>query len=240
MNKRVLLKLSGEALRGNQESPYDLQAIKEIVENIKLVADQKIQIGLVIGGGNIYRGHNIMSMTSSKMQNTQIKGDQMGMLSTLTNALFLEQIMKNIYGLKVRVFSAINIPSICQFYQPEEANKSMESSEIAIFAGGIGTPFFTTDTAAVLRAIETGCDLLIKATLVDGIYSSNPALDTKAEKIKQITYQEILTKRLKVMDMTAIALAQEYNMPIKICSIKEKGSLIGALNNQGKFTLVTQ
>jgi uridylate kinase len=232
--KRVLLKISGEALMGNKQFGHDYETIKRIAEDIKEVKDLGVEVCIVVGGGNIYRG-----IDASLLGIERAAADYIGMLATVINALALQNIMEsgNIY---TRVLSAIPMPSICESYIPRKAKRHMEKGRAVIFAGGTGNPFFTTDSAAVLRAVEMNCDLLLKGTQVDGVYDSDPLKNPNAIKYHRITYTDVLKDNLQVMDMAAIALARENKLPIKVFSIKEKGNFVKVLKSEGNYTKIQE
>jgi uridylate kinase len=230
--KRILLKVSGEALMGEKQSGHDYETIKRIAEDIKEVVDLGAELCIVVGGGNIYRG-----IDASLLGMERAAADYIGMLATVINALALQNIME---GTKIytRVLSAIPMMSICESYIRRKAKRHMEKGRVVIFAGGTGNPFFTTDSAAVLRAIEMNCDLLLKGTQVDGVYDFDPVLNPDAVKYDKITYTDVLRHNLKVMDMAAIALARENSLPIKVFSIKEKGNFARVLQGNGVYTKI--
>jgi uridylate kinase len=230
--KRVLLKLSGEALMGDKGFGHDFDTLKRIAEDVKEVIDMGVQVCIVVGGGNICRGS-----TASAMGMERAAADYMGMLATVINSLAMQNVLES-YNIFTRVQSAIPMLSICEPYIRRRAKRHMEKSRVVIFAAGTGNPFFTTDSAAVLRAIEMNCDLLLKGTQVDGVYSSDPHKNKDAVKFENITYTEVLKNNLNVMDMAAIALARENNLPIKIFSIKEKGNFARVLKNEGSYTKI--
>lgn len=230
--KRILLKVSGEALMGQRQFGHDYETIKRIAEDIKEVVDLGAEVCIVVGGGNIYRG-----IDASLLGMERAAADYIGMLATVINALALQNIMEST-KIYTRVLSAIPMMSICESYIRRKAKRHMEKGRVVIFAGGTGNPFFTTDSAAVLRAIEMNCDLLLKGTQVDGVYDFDPALNTDAVKYDKITYTDVLRDNLKVMDMAAIALARENNLPIKVFSIKEKGNFARVLQGNGIYTKI--
>ncbi len=232
--RRILLKVSGEALMGNLPYGQDQTVIERICEEVAEVHNVGAEICLVVGGGNIYRG---MAGAAGGME--RASADYMGMLATVLNALALQNTMEKM-GLHTRVLSAITITEMCEPYIRRRAIRHMEKGRIVIFAAGTGNPFFTTDTAAALRAVEMGCDALFKGTQVDGIYSADPKKDKKAVHLPNLTYQEVLTKNLQVMDASAIALARDNKLPIVVFSIQEKGSLARVVRGQGKFTEVVE
>lgn len=230
--KRILLKLSGEALMGDKNYGHDIDTLKRIAEDIKDLVDLGLQICIVVGGGNIYRGINAQAMGMERSA-----ADYMGMLGTVINSLALQTILES-YKIYTRVQSAIPMMSVCEPYIRRRAKRHMEKGRVVIFAAGTGNPFFTTDSAAVLRAIEMNCDLLLKGTQVDGVYSADPHKDDTAVRFDNITYTEVLKNNLNVMDMAAIALARENQLPIKVFSIKDRGNLIKVIKSEGKYTKI--
>jgi uridylate kinase len=232
INKRVLLKLSGESLMGEQQYGQDFQTMKRISEDIKAVLDQGIEVCIVVGGGNIYRG-----IQGANIGIERAIADQMGMLATVINSLALQNTLEKA-GIDTRVQSAIPMTSISEPFIRRRAMRHMEKGRVVIFAAGTGNPFFTTDTAAVLRAIEMNCDILLKGTKVNGIYCSDPMKNTNAKKYESITYDDVLKNNLNVMDMSAIALARENNLPIHVFSIKENGSFLKVLQGSGSYTRI--
>ncbi len=229
---RVLLKISGEALMGKKEYGQDLTTVKRICNEIISVHELGIQICLVVGGGNIFRG-----MNAAEIGMHQASADYMGMLATVMNALALQNSLENM-GMETRVLSAITMNEVCEPFIRRRAIRHMERGRIVICAAGTGNPFFTTDTAAALRAMELGCDLLLKATQVDGIYSADPKKDKKAKFYKSLTYKEVLERDLKVMDGTAVALARDNKLPIVVFSIHKDGGFKDAIKGEGKFTII--
>lgn len=230
--KRILLKVSGEALMGDKKFGHDHNIIELIAKDIKEVVDLGIEVCIVVGGGNICRGQ-----VASDLGIDRASGDHMGMLATTINALALQNVIAR-QNLQVRVQSAISMIKICEPFIRQKAIRHMEKGRIVIFAAGIGNPFFTTDSAAALRSIEMKCDYLIKGTHVDGVYDSDPKTNPNAKRYTKISYDDVLQKNLKVMDMAAISVARENNMPIKVFSIKTPGNLLHVLRGQGKFTLI--
>jgi uridylate kinase len=232
--KRVLLKLSGEALMGDKPLGLDVLTLKRIASDIKEVVELGIQLSIVVGGGNIYRG-----VEASTQGMERAAADYMGMLATIINALGLQNILEA-EGIHTRVLSAIPMMSICEPYIRRKAARHMEKGRVVIFAAGTGNPFFTTDSAAVLRAIEMNCDLLLKGTQVDGVYSDDPKRNPHAKKYQNISYTDILKDSLNVMDMAAIALARENKLPIKVFSIKEEGNIARVIKSEGNFTKIIE
>lgn len=230
--KRVLFKVSGEALMGDKQFGHDYSTMYSIAEDIKEVVDQGVQVCIVVGGGNIYRG------TQASIQGIErVVADNMGMLGTVINALALQDMMEKL-GMSVRVQSAVTMLTICEQYIRRRAKRHLDKGRVVIFAAGFGQPFFSTDNAAVLRAIEMQCDLLLKATKVSGVYTKDPVTHSDATKHDVVTYDTILRDKLKVMDMAAIALAEENNLPIKVFSIKEKGNFARVLRGEGSYTKI--
>jgi len=230
--KRILLKLSGEALMGDQQYGQHLPTLRRISEEIKSVHKLGIQISIVVGGGNIFRG---MQAAESGME--RAAADYMGMLATVMNALALQNILEGI-GVETRVLSAIGMQSVCEPFIRRRAIRHMEHGRVVICAAGTGNPFFTTDTAAALRAMELDCEGLFKGTQVDGVYSADPKKDKNAIKYENVTYKEVLEKDLKVMDGAAIALARENELPIIVFNIHEAGAFEKVINGKGSFTIV--
>jgi uridylate kinase len=230
--KRVLFKVSGEALMGDKKFGHDIDTLNGIAADIKEVCKLGVEVCVVVGGGNICRGAD-----ASVLGMERASADYMGMLATVINALALQNAIEQA-GIYTRVLSAIPMTSICEPFIRRRARRHMEKGRVVIFAAGIGSPFFTTDSAAVLRAVEMNCDVLLKGTNVDGVYSSDPKKDKEATKYTEITYTDVLKDNLKVMDMAAIAVARENELPIKVFSIKERGNFARVLQNQGEYTLI--
>ncbi len=230
--KRVLLKLSGEALMGSLPYGQDGAILSRIAADIQNVVKTGVQLCVVVGGGNIYRG---IEGAAHGME--RASADYMGMLATVLNALALQNTLEGI-GLDTRVLSAINMMQVCEPYVRRRALRHLERGRVVIFAAGTGNPFFTTDTAGTLRAIEMGCDAIMKATQVDGVYSADPKKDKKAKRFERLTYHDVLVKDLKVMDASAISLARENNIPIIVFSIHEKDSIFEVVHGKGKYTLI--
>ncbi len=230
--KRVLLKLSGEALVGDGSYGISPEMIKSLALDLKSVFELNIQLCIVIGGGNIYRG---LSGAARGMDRTT--GDYMGMLATVMNSLALQNALEEI-NVQTRVQSALPISAVCEPYIRRKAFRHLEKKRIVIFAAGTGNPYFTTDTAAALRASEMNCDVMIKATLVDGIYSSDPKKDKNAIRYEKLSYMDVLSKDLQVIDASAVSLARENKIPLIISSIFENGNLVNILKGKGVFTIV--
>ena len=231
---RVLLKLSGEALMGERDYGLDPEMVDRVAQEVRVVAELGVEICLVIGGGNIFRG---MSGAANGME--RATADYMGMLATVMNALAMQSALERA-GAQTRVLSAIPMQSICEPYIRRRAVRHMEKGRIVIFAAGTGNPFFTTDTAAALRASEMGCDALLKATKVDGVYSADPMTDPSAERYDQLSYLDVLSRDLKVMDASAISLARENAIPIIVFSIRDSGAFANVIKGEGKYTIITK
>jgi len=230
--ERVLVKLSGEALAGDKGYGIDLGVIEPIAKDIAAAADMGVQICLVVGGGNIYRG-----LMASESGMDRARADYMGMLATVMNALALQTAIERA-GPSARVLSAIPMPTVCEPYIRDKALDHLEKGRVVIFAGGTGNPFFTTDTAAALRAAEMECQALYKGTQVDGVYSADPKKVSGAKRYDALSYDEVLKQDLKIMDGAAIALARDNRIPIIVFSIKSQGSLALELQGQGASTTI--
>lgn len=228
--KRVLVKVSGEQLAGESEDVFNVGAINKIAAELKDIHAQGVQVGVVIGGGNILRGKEAAANGIVAAQ-----AHQMGMLATVINALALQSALEAA-GVYTRVMSAIEIAQVCEPYIRRRAMRHLEKGRVVIFAGGTGNPFFTTDTTGALRAIEIGAEIYIKATKVDGIYTGDPKKDPNAKHLPTISYKDVLVDDLKVMDGSAIALCRENGLPLMVC---KTGSVVAALNGTAKHTLVT-
>ena len=230
--RRVLLKLSGEALMGNEDYGIDPIVIKAIAAEIIVAQQSGVQIGVVIGGGNIFRG---AGLAESGMD--RVTGDHMGMLATVINALALADALEKL-GAYSRVMSAIKINEVCEDYIRRRAIRHLEKGRIAIFAAGTGNPFFTTDSAAALRASEIGADLLLKATKVDGIYDSDPKKNPNAKRFEELGYDEVISRNLQVMDTAAFALCRDNKVPLRIYDMMQPGALMRILRGESLGTLV--
>ena len=230
--KRILLKLSGESLMGEKQYGIDEKRIAEYATQIKEIADMGIEIGIVICGGNIFRG---LSGTSKGVD--RVKGDQMGMLATVINSLALSSALEKI-GQKAQVFTAINMFPIGEYYSKWRAIEAMQNGTVAIISGGTGNPFFTTDTGSALRGIEIEAEVMLKGTRVDGIYTADPEKDPTAKKFDKISYDEIYTRGLKVMDLTATTLCKENHLPIIVFDMDTVGNLKKVLSGENIGTLV--
>jgi uridylate kinase len=231
--KKILLKMSGEVLMGDALFGIDTKTIEAVAEDIKEVVEHGIELCLVIGGGNIFRG---VSLAGKGMD--RANADYMGMLATVMNALALQGALEKI-GVYTRVQSAIPMDAVCEPYIRRRALRHLEKGRVVIFAAGLGAPFFTTDTPAALRTAEMGCDALFKGTSVDGVYTADPKKDQSAKRYDSLSYQEVLAKDLRVMDASAIALMRDNQIPIVVFSIRERGNFLKVLKGQGVFTTIT-
>mgnify|MGYP000129425843 CR=1 FL=1 len=230
--KRVLLKLSGEALMGDAEYGIQPEVISRFAKEIAELSAQGIELGIVIGGGNIFRGAGLAAKGMDR-----VSGDHMGMLATVMNALALQDALEA-HGTYCRVMSAIRINEICEEYIRRRAVRHLEKGRIVIFAAGTGSPFFTTDSAASLRAVEVDADLLLKATQVDGVYSADPKTDPTATRYTELTYDEVINNRLAVMDTTAVVMCQEHSMPLRVFDVHKTGNLTKIVYGEDIGTLV--
>ncbi|MCU0755114.1 MAG: UMP kinase [Xanthomonadales bacterium] len=230
--KRILLKFSGEALLGAADYGIDPAVLGQVAREVIDVAALGVQVGLVIGGGNIFRGAGLANKGMDRAT-----ADQMGMLATVMNALAFQDALEKL-GARVRVMSAVKINAVCEDYIRRRAIRHLEKGRIVICAGGTGNPFFTTDSAAALRAIEIGADLLLKATKVDGLYSADPFKDPTATRYDSCTFDEVLVRNLQVMDTTAIALCRDHRMPLRIYDMTRAGALTGIVRGESVGTLV--
>ncbi|MEC9368789.1 MAG: UMP kinase [Pseudomonadota bacterium] len=231
--KRVLIKISGEALMGDAASGIDVAVTDRIARDLKAVSDQGMQICLVVGGGNIFRG---MAGVAQGME--RAAADYMGMLATVMNAIAVQNALERI-GTPARVLSAIPMPTVCESFIRPRAVRHLEKGRVVIFAAGTGNPYFTTDTAAALRASEMACDAMVKWTQVDGVYSADPKRDPGAQRYERLSYADVLARDLKVMDGAAIALARDNDIPIIVCSMGEEGGLPRVLRGEGRYTVVS-
>ncbi|NPA36198.1 MAG: UMP kinase [Chlorobi bacterium] len=230
--KRILLKLSGESLMGEQGHGIDPKRLNDYAEQIKDITGMGVQTGIVIGGGNIFRG-----LSGASKGFDRYKGDQMGMLATVINALALSSALENI-GVKARVLSAIRMEPIGELYSKPKAIAALENGEVVIFSAGTGNPYFTTDTGSSLRAIEIEADAMLKGTRVDGVYTADPEKDPNAVKFDEITYDEIYNRGLKVMDLTATTMCKENNMPIVVFDMDTYGNLKKVVSGENIGTVV--
>jgi uridylate kinase len=230
--QRILLKFSGEALMGEKEFGIDPAVIKQVSSEVKQLVDDGVQVAIVIGGGNIFRG---VSLSAAGMDRTT--GDHMGMLATVINSLALQDGMEKA-GLSVRVMSALTIHQVCEDYIRRRAIRHLEKGRVVIFAAGTGNPYFTTDSAASLRGIEIGVDVVIKATKVDGVYSDDPLSNPDAKKYDKLSFDDVINNKLAVMDTTAIVLCRDNNTPIVVFNMNKKGALTNVVNGLDEGTVV--
>ncbi len=232
-NSRILLKLSGEALMGDEDYGIDPDLLNRIAGEVRQLVDMGVQVGIVIGGGNIFRG---AGLARSGMD--RVTGDHMGMLATVINALALQDGLER-QGLEARVMSALQVHEICEDYIRRRAVRHLEKGRVVVFGAGTGNPFFTTDTAAALRAIEISADMLVKATKVDGVYSSDPATNPDAKKFSRVSYDRVITEKLNVMDATAIVMCRDNDMPLRVFNLHNEGDLVSLVQGNDVGTLVS-
>jgi len=230
--KRILLKLSGEALQGSKQFGIDPLMVRQYAEEVKAAADLGAQVAIVIGGGNIFRGQDAEENGLDKVQ-----GDYMGMMATVINGMALQSGIEKL-GCYTRLMTAFEIKEVAEPYIRRRAIRHLEKNRVVIFGAGTGNPYFTTDTAASLRAIEIEADIILKGTRVDGIYTSDPEKDKSATKYEDISFSEVISKRLNVMDLTAFTLCQENSLPILVFDMNKKGNLLRILNGENIGTLV--
>ena len=231
--RRVIVKVSGEAFSGPNESGIHASTIENIVNDLVAARDLGVTIGVVVGGGNLIRGAEAADAWLSRPT-----ADAMGMMGTVMNALVLEAAIEKA-GAPARTMSALSMPQVCETYERQRALRHLEDNRVVIFAGGTGNPFFTTDTAAALRAAEMGCDALFKATQVDGVYSADPQTTPNARRYEKLSYDDVLKHDLRIMDGAAIALARDNRIPIIVFSIKEQGGLAAVLQGKGSSTTIS-
>jgi len=230
--RRILLKLSGETLGGSEGVGFDYGSIRRIAESVIVIHEQGVEIGVVVGGGNIFRGAK-----SSKGNVGRVAGDHMGMLATVINSICLQEMIEQ-RGVPTRVLSAIELNAIAEPYIKRRADRHLEKQRIVIFAAGTGNPFFTTDTAAVLRASEIGAEVVIKATKTDGVYEKDPLTHPDAQRFTTLSYDEVLERNLKVMDATAIAFCRDNQLPIVVLDIHAKNAIMKAVCGESVGTLI--
>lgn len=232
--KRVLLKISGEAFCKEGHTGIDIDEVQSIARQIKEAASIGTQVAIVVGGGNIIRGSSI-----AKHGVTQATGDSMGMLSTVINALALQDVLEH-EGLATRVLSALSVHSVAEPYIRRRAVRHLEKNRVVILAAGTGNPHFTTDTAAALRATELGCEVLLKASKVDGVYTDDPHKNPKAKKFDRLTYLDVLNQRLGVMDITAISMCMEHRLPIIVFNLRREGNIVKGVSGEPIGTLIEE
>jgi uridylate kinase len=230
--RRILYKISGECLMGNQPYGYDVNVMRKFALDVSFAQSLGLEVCLVLGGGNIYRG-----AYGEKMGMDRAVADYMGMMATIMNAIAFQNILEQ-EGVIARVQSAIPIMAVCEPYVRRRAMRHLEKGRVVIFAAGIGNPFFTTDTTATLRSLEMECDLILKGTSVDGIYSADPKLEKEAIRFDKISYKEFIEKNLKVMDIAAVSMARDRKIPIIVFSIKQENALRKVLSGECKYTII--
>jgi uridylate kinase len=230
--RRILLKLSGEALLGGEDYGIDPAVLARIAAEIRDVLELGVEVGVVIGGGNIFRGAGLAQGGMDR-----VTGDQMGMLATVINSLALQDALERL-GINARVMSALQINEICEDYIRRRAVRHLEKGRVAVFAAGTGNPFFTTDTAAALRAIEIGADILVKATKVDGVYSADPMKDSSAQRYDSLSYDTVIADKLNVMDTTAVVMCRDNDLPIRVFNLNQPGALVQLARGAKIGTLV--
>jgi uridylate kinase len=230
---RILLKLSGEALMGKDSHGISNSVLEEYVSQVIEVVNEGCEVAVVVGGGNIFRG-----LSGSESGFDRVKGDQMGMLATIINSLALESEIKR-QGAKSRVFTSIRMEPVGELYNRDKVSEALKTKTVCILAGGTGNPFFTTDTAAALRAVEISADVLLKGTRVDGVYTSDPEKDPKARRFEEISFAEVIEKRLKVMDSTAFTMCRDNNMPIIVFDMNTRGNLKKVVSGAKNGTLIS-
>lgn len=235
MNRRVLVKFSGEALAGSGGFGIDSQILSFIAKEIQLLIDEGIEVGLVIGGGNIIRG--VSASEGGVIQRTS--GDYMGMLATVINAIAMQEALEHI-GISTRVQSAVEIKEVCETYIYRRAIRHLQKGRVVIFSAGTGNPYFTTDTAAILRAVEIGADMIVKATKVDGVYDKDPKKFDDAVRLEELSYDDALKDHIKVMDDTAIALAKDNKLPIAVCNMFREGNLLKIIKGENGYCSIVK
>ena len=230
--KRILLKLSGEALLGDQQFGVDPKVLVYLAKEIKTITDKGVQVGIVIGAGNIFRGEGLAESGIDR-----VTGDHMGMLGTIINALAIQDALER-EDIVARVMSALKVNEVCEDYIRRRAIRHLEKGRVTIFAAGTGNPYFTTDSAASLRAVEIEADLLVKATRVNGVFSEDPMVNQKAEHFEKISYDDFISKGLKVMDTTSIVMCKENNLPVQVYDISTKNALLQIVHGKNVGTLI--
>ncbi len=230
--KRILLKLSGESLMGDQQYGIDQKRLADYAEEIATIVNSGVQVGIVIGGGNIFRG-----LSGAAKGFDRVKGDQMGMLATVINSLALNSALVNA-GVKSKVLTSIRMEPVGEYYSKDKAVELLEKGEVVIIAGGTSNPYFTTDTASALRAIEIEADIMLKGTRVDGIYTADPEKDPSATKFDDISFDEIYNRNLRIMDLTATTMCKENDLPLLVFNMDKKGNLIKVMNDEKIGTVV--
>jgi uridylate kinase len=230
---RILLKFSGEVLMGNAGFGWDMNVLKQVAQQVKTIREMGVEVAIVVGGGNVFRGGQVQSKEIQRST-----ADQMGMMATVMNGLALRDVFES-QGLPSRIMSASAVEGVAQGFNANEAQKHLALGEVLIFSGGTGNPFFTTDTAAALRGIEVNADVVLKATKVDGIYDSDPMKNPQALRFSQLTYSEVIQQNLQVMDLAAFALCRDHAMPIRVFDMLKPGAIERILKGEDEGTLVT-
>ena len=230
--KRILLKLSGEALLGDQQFGVDPKVLVYLAKEVKSIVDKGVEVGIVIGAGNIFRGEGLAESGIDR-----VTGDHMGMLGTIINALAIQDALER-EDIVARVMSALKVNEVCEDYIRRRAIRHLEKGRVTIFAAGTGNPYFTTDSAASLRAVEIEADLLVKATRVNGVFSDDPMVNQKAEHFEKISYDDFISKGLKVMDTTSIVMCKENNLPVQVYDISSKNALLQIVQGKNVGTLI--
>lgn len=228
--RRVMLKISGEALSGNKECGFDVEFIKKICDQIKTALSSQIELCILVGGGNFIRGRDISIID-------KYKADQIGMLSTVMNAIFFKEMLNNI-GIKSQLYSAFECSGIVDLFNKNEAIENIKNGKVILFAGGTGHPFFTTDTGVVLRALEMNCDEVLLAKSIDYVYDKDPKKDSSAKKYEEITYDEIISKNLKVVDLSSIVLSKDNNLKLRIFALQEENSILKSIKGERIGTII--
>lgn len=229
-SKKILVKVSGEFLKGDKEFGICSAALQDLVAQVKCLLEKKVSLALVVGGGNFFRGKSLAHMN-------RVRADHMGMLSTVLNGIAIEDAFLE-QNISCAVYSSIVVEGMCQKFSYEDTLECFKNHQIPIFVAGLGAPFFSTDTVAVLRALEMGCDLMVKATQVDGVYSADPKSDKSAQRFDTVSYEQAIRDNLEVMDMPALSLARCHNLPLLVCALQGKSSLVDALQGKKPYTLV--
>ena len=230
--KRVMLKISGEGLAGAKQTGFDAEVIAKLTLQIKELYQAGVQVCIVVGGGNFFRGAKNTGIIMDRSV-----ADQIGMLATVMNAVALKSALENL-TVPTEVFSGIDVPQVCNSYTYREASRAISDNKVVVFAGGTGSPYFTTDTGAALRAIEMHCDILMKATQVDGVYDCDPRFNKQAKRYDEVTFAEVLEKHLNVLDMTAATMAEQADLPVMIFSLKGEKSIVNAVCGEEKCTII--
>lgn len=230
--KRVLLKISGEGLAGEQKNGIDTEVLMSLGRQIAELQRSKVQVCVVVGGGNFFRG----AKNAGAMMDRSV-ADQIGMMATIMNAMAMKSALLSL-GCAVEVFSGLSVPQVCENYSFRKALAAVDAGKIVIFAGGTGSPYFTTDTGAALRAVEMHCDVLMKATQVDGVYDADPKVNPKAKRYDEISFKEVLEKHLGVLDMTAAAMAEEAGLPVMIFALNDENAIVNAVRGSEKSTII--